>query len=126
MICQCNFMLLTGIANTIFAGSLDNATKLAGVGLGNAILNMFCLAICMGMNGALDTLVSQAFGYGNLVLCGVYLNRARLIGTLTFIPLAVLLLCSEPILIKLGQDPLTCHYAQKFITTSLPGFFFIT
>ena len=90
------------MANTIFAGRFDDAAKLAGVGLGNTTLNIACLSICMGMNGALETLVSQAFGYGNIVLCGVYLNRARVIGTLTFIPLAILLFSSETILLKLG------------------------
>ena len=51
-------MLLTGMFNTIYAGSLDDAAKLAGVGLGNTTLNIVCLSICMGMNGALETLVS--------------------------------------------------------------------
>ena len=65
----------------------------------------------MGMNGALETLVSQAFGYGNITLCGVYLNRARVVGTLIFIPCVVLLIFAESILLKLGQDPLTCQHA---------------
>ena len=95
-------MVFTGIVDIIFAGRFDDAAKLAGVGLGNTFLNIVCLSICMGMNCALETLVSQAFGYGNIALCGVYLNRARLVGTLTFIPCAILLLFAEPILLKLG------------------------
>ena len=99
---QCNCMLLTGMFNTIYAGRFDDAEKLAGIGLGNTTLNILCLSIVMGMNGALETLVSQAFGYGNIALSGVYLNRARVIGTLTFIPCAILLMFAESLLLKLG------------------------
>ena len=117
-------MVLTNVFSTIFAGRFDDSAKLAGVGLGNTTLNIMCLSICMGMNGALETLVSQAFGYGNITLCGVYLNRARVIGTLTFIPCAILLLFAEPILLKLGQDPLTSQHAQTFTTASIPAIYF--
>ena len=55
---RCNFMLLTGMADTIFAARFNDAAKLAGVGLGNTTLNIFGLSIIMGMNGALETLVS--------------------------------------------------------------------
>ena len=117
-------MLLTGLANTIFAGRFNDAAKLAGVGLGTSAMCIICLAVVIGLNGALETLVSQAFGYGNLHLCGVYLNRARLIGTMVFIPVMVILLYSEAILLKLGQDPLTCHYASRVIIAQLPGLYF--
>ena len=76
------------------------------------------------MNGALETLVSQAFGFGNISLCGVYLNRARLISTLAFIPIMIILLYSEPILLKLGQDPESSHYAHKYIVATIPGLYF--
>lgn len=33
-----------------------------GIGLGNMILNILCFAVSQGLNGALETLVSQAFG----------------------------------------------------------------
>ena len=108
---QCNCMVLSSIFNTIFAGRFNDSAKLAGVGLGNTTLNIACISICMGMNGALETLVSQAFGYGNITLCGVYLNRGRVVGTLTFIPCVILLIFAESILLKLGQDPLTCQHA---------------
>ena len=77
--------------NTIFAGRLDDSAKLAGVGLGYTILNVICIIPLLGMNGTIETLVSQAFGAKNLELCGVYLNRGRVINTLIFIPLAIAL-----------------------------------
>ncbi len=81
--------------NIIFIGRLDDAAKLAGVGLGTTILNMLCFSILLGMNGALETLVSQAYGFGDIQLCGIYLNRSRLINTVVFIPLMLILFCSE-------------------------------
>ena len=33
-----------------------------GIGLGNMIMNILCFDICLGINGALETLISQAFG----------------------------------------------------------------
>ena len=116
--------MITGLANTIFAGRFNDAAKLAGVGLGSSTNEILCMSLVVGLNGALETLVSQAYGYGNLHLCGVCLNRGRLIGTCLFIPIMVLLLFSETVLLKLGQDPDTSHYASKIIITSIPGLYF--
>ena len=59
--------------------------------MGNMIQNMFGLSIVCGFNGALETLVSQAYGSGNLRLCGVYLNRGRFILLMAFVPIGCLL-----------------------------------
>ena len=50
--------------NAIFAGNseYDSASKLAGFGLGNLIMSMFGRYIILGMNCAIETLVSQANG----------------------------------------------------------------
>ena len=66
---------------------------------------MFSQSIFTGLNGAIATLVSQAHGSNNHYLCGVYLNRGRLVAVLIFIPMAVLLLYSEELLLSIGQDP---------------------
>lgn len=76
-----------------------------------------------GLNGALDTLVSQAFGYGQIRLCGTIFNRGCIILTLVFIPIAILLSFSEPLLVKLGQDPLVSEYTQSFIVILLPSIY---
>ena len=95
VIITCNFIFLILVINIIFAGRLNDVAKLAGVGLGTTIDHILCLAILFGLNGALETLVSQAFGSGNIHLCGIYLNRARIINTMAFIPLMIVLICSE-------------------------------
>ena len=78
----------------------------------------------MGLNAGQDTLTSQAFGNGNLKLCGVYLNRGAFILTLVFIPLALIpSLRAEQILIQLGQDKEVSHLAQGYILYFLPGLY---
>jgi MATE family multidrug resistance protein len=78
---------------------LNDPAKLAGVGMGNMIMNLFGLSTVYGMNGAMETLVAHAFGHGNLHLCGVYLNRARLILCIVYIPIIIILFFAEDILL---------------------------
>ena len=101
-IISCLFMQLTYFINTVYAGHLNDESKLAGLGLGTCLLECLTLYIIMGMNGALETLVSHAYGANQLVLCGEYLNRARVINTILFIPLASILLFTRQILTLLG------------------------
>ena len=61
----------------VFVGHLKDATKIAAVGIGNASVNIFGLAVIIGMNAALNTFVAQGFGAGNISLCIVYLKRSR-------------------------------------------------
>ena len=86
----------------IFIGHLNNPAMLAGVGIGNLTMNLLALSIAFGFNGALESLISQAYGSGNLVLCGVYLNRSRvvLLGFLT--PMLMILMQTDKILIAIG------------------------
>ena len=121
---QCFLQRLTMIINTIFVGRINDVSKLAGVGLATTISCILLVTILEGMNGALETLVSQAFGFGQLHLCGVYFNRGRMILTAIFIPLAILLSFSEPILITLGQDPIVSKHAHSFILATLPALYF--
>ena len=79
----------------------------------------------MGMNGALDTLVSQAYGAEQHVLCGVYLNRARLINTFIFIPLMGILLCSKYMLSALGTEQAVIEHATTFVQENLLSFYLL-
>jgi hypothetical protein len=47
--------------------------------MGNMLINVVCMAVCQGFNGTIETFVSQSFGGGNGRMCGVQLNRARVI-----------------------------------------------
>lgn len=74
------------------------------------------------MNTALETLVSQACGAGQLELCGKYLNKQRFIMVLWFLPLGLLMWFSEPLLLLARQDPEVSRVCSMFLKNSLPGF----
>jgi Na+-driven multidrug efflux pump len=52
------FVLLQESVNLIFVGQLGSAPKIAAVGIGNSIQNMLGVSVFVGMNGAINTLVS--------------------------------------------------------------------
>ena len=91
--------------NLFFVGRLNDAALIAGVGMGNVIANIMCLSFVMGFNQALDTLISQAYGAGQIRLCGTILNRGRIISILVFIPILIMLSHTEEILLSFEQDP---------------------
>lgn len=73
------------------------------------------------MNGAMETLVAQAYGAREIRLCGTILNRARVINTVLLIPLVIICCFARPILRGLGQDPLVVEEAYGYIIICLPG-----
>ena len=54
--------MLDQLVNTYFVGHLNDPVILAGVGMGNMLINVLCFAVVQGLNGALETYVSQSFG----------------------------------------------------------------
>ena len=114
-------MMIQELVNLYFVGHLGNAAKLAAVGLGNAIQNMIGISIIVGMNGALNSLVSQAGGAGNLDLCIGYLQRGKIVMTICFIPISLLILNSKQILLLIGQDPQVAAYAHTYNIYYLPA-----
>ena len=86
----------------MFIGSLNSSVQLAAFGMGNIFINMFAYSVYFGMNGAIDTLVSQARGAGDMALCGQYLQRARIINAIIYIPLLFIFLSSGIILQSSG------------------------
>ena len=113
----------TGITviNTFFMGNLNDATLLAGVGMGNMLINVGCFAIVFGLHGALETLVSQSFGAKKYEECGVFLNRGKLVSTLILIPIFVIFGASERLLAIAGQDPTIAEIARRYSCILIPG-----
>ena len=82
--------------------------------MGNMLINVLAFAPMQGMNGALETLISQTFGASKnreetekyrtdmRTTCGVYYNRGRFVVTVMLIPLIIIFACSEKILIGIG------------------------
>ena len=50
--------MLQETINLIFIGQMNDPVKLAAVGMGNMIVNMFGVGTYFGLNSALETLVS--------------------------------------------------------------------
>jgi MATE family multidrug resistance protein len=111
------------LVNLSFLGHLHDNARIAGVGLGSVCANFTGWAIVIGMNSALDTLVSQSAGAGKLELCGVYLNRGRFIMTIFFLPVLVFAFYLEEGLVFLGQNPRVAAYTQQYMLAYLPGLY---
>jgi hypothetical protein len=45
--------------DTYFVGLSNNVSMIAGVGLGNMIINLFAVQTFIGLNGALETFTPQ-------------------------------------------------------------------
>jgi len=97
--------------------------EVAGVGLGVMFINMFVYGTFEGLNGAIDTLVSQSFGAGDYRGCNLVYNRATVINSILFLPISLILIFSKQILISLGQDEIAAATAQKFLILQIPGLF---
>ena len=85
---------------------------------------VFTQSIGFGLNGAQDTLVAQAFGKGQDHMCGVYLNRARVVNTAFFVPMCLVFFLTEELMLATGQDPKAATAAEQYVILMLPGVFF--
>jgi len=76
-----------------------------------------------GLGGAQSTLTSQAFGSGQLELCGVYLNRGRIIQIVFSMPAYLILsIFGEQIMILIGQEKDVAQIAGIYLVWILPGY----
>jgi multidrug resistance protein, MATE family len=92
--------------NIIAIGHLGNGTdEISGAGLATSFLNIFIFGIYVGLNGAIDTLISQAIGLNNVRLANQILNKANVINLILFLPIALVLYYIEEILLMLQVDP---------------------
>lgn len=83
-----------------------------------------CTGWLIGQGGstALDTLASSAFtGSKNKHDLGVLLQRAFVVLTVMYIPVAVLWAASEPVFRLLGQSEQLSRDSAKFLTCLIPG-----
>jgi MATE family multidrug resistance protein len=78
--------------------------------------------IALGGSTALDTLASSTFtGSKNPHDLGVLLQRAFLVLTAFYVPVAILWACSAPVFRLLGQEEYICVDSAKFLTALIPG-----
>jgi MATE family multidrug resistance protein len=129
-------ILLRGSVPVILAYTLQNSLqtfsvlvvgRLSPEALATAAFSyMFAMStawlIALGGSTALDTLASSTFtGSKNPHDLGVLLQRAFIVLTLFYIPVAVLWACSAPVFRLLGQEEYICVDSAKFLTALIPG-----
>ena len=118
------FSLFIEMLNLVFAGHLGDPVFVAAAGLGNMYANITCLLIIYGLNSAIATLCSQAYGSGNMRKCGIYLNKGRIAILLFFIPITGITFLCESFLLMLRMDPETARQAQIYTYGIVIALFF--
>ena len=113
--------LMVMLVNTYYIGHLNNPVLLAGVGMGNMLINVLCFAVTQGMNSALESFVSHSFGAGKYDKCGILLNRGKFVSSMVMVPLIIIYIFSEEILVALHQDRAISHIAKRYCCILIPG-----
>ena len=71
--------------------SFQEPAIMAGVALGHMTKVLLGSTILVGVNGSIETYVSQSAGAKDKKLAGTFLNQGRVILCLFFIPIAIIL-----------------------------------
>jgi len=112
---------LIELANVLAVSSTGDSATVAGVGLGNTVLNACLVSVGLGLASGLDTLVPQALGGGDRRLASVYLLRARCVTTAYCVMILPLLGLTETLLVAIGQDALVAKHAGAYVVASTCG-----
>ncbi len=129
-------LLLRGSVPVILAYTLQNSLqtfsvlivgRLSPEALATAAFSyMFAMStawlIALGGSTALDTLASSTFtGSKNPHDLGILLQRAFIVLTAFYVPVAILWACAAPVFRALGQEEYICVDSAKFLTVLIPG-----
>ena len=107
--------------NVLFSGLIGDASFISGWGLGLMANNLVVFSFGVGLCGAIDTLVSQAYGRKDFIMWEVLLNSSRIIITILFVPQMIVLLFSEQIFIAMGLPEESSKIAFIYIWATLVG-----
>ena len=129
-------LLLRGSIPVILAYALQNSLQTFSVLIvgrlspeelaTSALSYMFAMCsawlVALGGSTALDTLASSSYtGSQNPHDLGILLQKAFIVLTLFYIPIAILWACSEPVFRILGQEEYICIQSARFLTALIPG-----
>lgn len=112
---------VTNITTVVYIGHNCSNEIMAGMGMGQVIIGAFCMAFCYGLNGTLESKVSQSFGAQNYEMCGVWLNRGRAINTILMIPMVFFFFSSKHILEAIGIAEELAINARFYCCLMIPG-----
>ncbi|TNV79517.1 hypothetical protein FGO68_gene531 [Halteria grandinella] len=99
----------------------DYKDEQSALAIGGIVLSISLLSLGVTFNGALDTLIPQAFGQGDPRLCRVYLNRQLYLTTFVYMVLAIPLFMVEHFLESMGQSPQVAQMAGTYVKVCIPG-----
>lgn len=117
--------VLPEIYNMGMLANHGDTVVVAAAGLGVMFINMFVYGTFEGLNGAVDTFASQYYGAREYESCNLVYNKSRIINTVLFLPIALLLLFSDKVLIWLKQDYDVAIATQQFLAFQIPGLFMV-
>lgn len=86
-------------------------------------VGIHCLAVQIGLSGALETLCGQGYGAKLYSLLGIYLQSSMITSLFFSAALAVVWWFSEPILIALHQQPAVAEATAAYMRPLIPGLF---
>jgi len=116
------FFQMVQLLNIFYVGQMSSEL-LAGVGLGNMLLNVFVFAFTNGLNGTIETFVAWSYGRNEKAMCGTHLNRARVIVTTILAPVIIFFCFIDKVLISCKQDPEIAVIARNYCVWTIPGWF---
>ncbi|CAE7668797.1 DTX16, partial [Symbiodinium pilosum] len=105
---------------TVIVGHLGEK-DLAAVGLAVSLANVSGYSILVGIATTLQTTTGQAFGARNFEEVSLSLQRCCLLCLVMLGLIAALWLCSEPLLLAVGQEKAVAALAARYLRFLLPG-----
>lgn len=118
--------VMIAVTNILFIShsKYSQGDLLYSIILGNSIFNIFGNCICVGVNSALDTLCTNAFGAKIYSLMGCYLNRTIIIVSCIYLVMLIPFLNLTSILIAFGHRAEVASLAGEYVRGSLIGIIF--
>ncbi|CAE7029165.1 DTX16 [Symbiodinium natans] len=106
--------------STVIVGRLGEE-ELAAVGLAVSLANVSGYSILVGIATTLQTTTGQAFGARNFEEVSLSLQRCFLLCLVMLGLITALWLCSEPLLLAVGQEKAVAALAARYLRYLLPG-----
>ena len=109
--------------NAAFCGRLGKE-YLAGLGLGSLTISTLLMSIGICFSMTTSSLVTPAFGAGDIRFCRVILNRQYFLNTLIFAVTIIPFVFLEDIYRAIGQKPEVAKLAATYAHYCAPGVYF--
>jgi MATE family multidrug resistance protein len=108
------------IVDLAFVGNLPDKNNLAAAALATVWFNLWN-ATMLGFMTAIDTMLAQSFGAGELSLFSMWTGNSIVIVTLVTIVISGFVALCEPFMVLFGQDPDIAKAAGEFSYRLIPG-----